>query len=307
MKAAANAVDHLLFNRILLATDFSPASKAALPYAAAIARHFAATLYLAHVIPPEAYTSIPVAERDSALRKIRAHVGEKMAGLRAETILAGVVHEGLVDHGDIWPILSAMAEKHNINLIVIGTQGRWGFEKLLLGSTAEEILRHSQIPLLMVGPETSVAPEVEAKPRRILYATDFSPVSEPAMRCACYLAREYGAELFFLHVAEDIWKEPLATRMQAADFFRMRLLEESWVLAEGAKPEFRVEFGPRAGRILENAAKLNIELVVLGVRGTEHPRLAAHLPGPTAYDVVSHAPCPVLVVRGTAGSLGPPT
>ena len=50
--------------------------------------------------------------------------------------------------------------------------------------------------------------------------------------------------------------------------------------------------------ILETAGKLQIELIVLGVRGTRFPRVAAHLPGPTAYDVVSHARCPVLVIRG---------
>ena len=123
----------------------------------------------------------------------------------------------------------------DINLFVIGTHGRRGVEKMLLGSIAEEILRCAQRPVLMVGPESSVAPETEARPRRILYATDFSPESEPAMHYACTLAKEYKATLFFLHVAEDVWKEPITTRMQAADFFRLRLMEKHWVLAEGVR------------------------------------------------------------------------
>ena len=280
----------ILFDRILFATDFSPASIVALPYAAAIARHFGAKLYLAYVIPPDAYDLIPVDERDPALEHIRAHAEGQMAAVRARLLLKGLSHEVLVDHGVVWPMLSAMAEKHEINLIVIGTHGRRGVEKMLLGSIAEEILRCARHPLLMVGPENSVAPKTEAKPQRILYATDFSPESEPAMHYACTLAKEYMATLFFLHVAEDVWKEPITTRMQAADFFSLRLAEKHWVLEEGVTPEFRVDFNPvRAECILETAGELQIELIVLSVRGTRFPRVAAHLRGPTAYDVVSHA------------------
>ena len=149
----------ILFDRILLATDFSPASTAALPYATAIVRHFGAKLYLAYVIPPDAYELIPVDERDPALENIRAHAEEQMAAVPATPLLKGISHEVLVDHGVVWPMLSAMAEKQQINLIVIGTHGRRGVEKMLLGSIAEEILRCAQRPLLMVGPESSLAPE----------------------------------------------------------------------------------------------------------------------------------------------------
>jgi len=238
------------------------------------------------------------AERDLALENMRRHVEEQMAGLRGTSLLEGLPHEVLIDHGNVWPMISVMVEKQEIDLIVIGTHGRRGVEKLLLGSTAEEILRCARTPLLMVGPENSVSPETEAKPQRILYATDFSPESEAAMRFACSLSREYRAALFFLHVTQDAYKEPLSTRMQAADFFRLRFMEKHWTLEAGIAPEYYVEFGVPAEFILEIAAKLQIELIVLGMRGARYPRVAAHLPGPTAYDVVSHAPCPVLVIRG---------
>lgn len=291
-------MEQISFQRILFATDLSPASKTALPYVAAIARHFGSLTYLAYIIPPEAYSLIPPNERDTALEKLQGAIESEMAGVRAMPLLKGLSHEVLIDHGDVWPTLSAMVEQHDVNLIAIGTHGRRGVEKLLLGSTAEEILRLSHKPVLMVGPETPVVPETKALPHRILYATDFSAESEPAMRYAYFLAREYRASLVFLHIAEDVWKEPLSTRMQAADFFRMRFLEKHWALdEEGVQPEFRVDFGPRAERILESAAKQRIDLLVLGVRGTRYPKFAAHLPGPTAYDVVSQARCPVLVIR----------
>jgi len=272
---------------------------AALPYGVAIARRFRSKLYLANVIPTEAYSLVPLDKRDSALEHITAHIGEQMAGLRAMSILGGVAHEVLIDHGDIWPTLSAMMEKHAVDLIVIGTHGRRGIEKLLLGSTAEEILRLSSKPILMVGPESSVAPETELRLQRILHATDFSRESEPALHYAYFLAKDYGASLALMHVAEDIWKEPLSTRLRPADFFLERMLERHWkVEDQGLKPEYYVEFGPRADCILQVATRLQSELIVIGVRGSRHPRVAAHLPGPTAYDVVTHARCPVLVIRG---------
>lgn len=287
-----------LFSNILFATDFSSSSTAALPHAVAIARHFGAKLYLAYVIPTDAYDLIPAVERDAALENMRRHVEQQMTGLRGTALLRGIQHAVLVDHGNVWPMVSMMVEKQKIDLIVIGTHGRRGVEKLLMGSTAEEILRRARAPILMVGPDNLVPPEEEANPRRILYATDFSPESKAAMFYGCTLAKEYDARLSFLHVAEDVWKEPLSTRMQAADFFRMRFMEKNSALAEAIKPEYYVEFGRPAECVLEVARKLQIELIVLGVRGVRYPKVAAHLPGPTAYDVVSHAPCPVLVIRG---------
>jgi len=292
-------VPQIHIHRILLATDFSPSSMAALPYAVAMARRFEAKLYLAYVIPAEAYSLVPLSERDPALENMKAHAAEQMAGLRAMSLLSGIAHEVLIDHGEIWPMLSEMVEKHAVDLVVIGTNGRRGVGKLLLGSTAEEILRLAQKPVMIVGPKSSVPPETEIHLRRVLHATDFSPESEPAMHYAFSLAKHYGASLALLHVAEDVWREPLSTRLSAADFFRERLLEKHWVIEdEGVVPEYYVEFGPRADSILEIAAKLKSELIVIGVRGARYPQVAAHLPGPTAYDVVSRARCPVLVIRG---------
>jgi nucleotide-binding universal stress UspA family protein len=183
--------------------------------------------------------------------------------------------------------------------LVIGTQGRRGLSKFILGSTAEEILQSAQKPVLMVGPESSVPPETDLTLHRILHPTDFAPESEAAMHYAYALAREYGASLALLHVVQDVWQEPLSTRLEPSTFFLERIVERYWKLNEaGLKPEYFLEFGPRAERILEVAARLQSQLIVVGVRGARHPQIAAHLPGPTAYDIVSRSRCPVLIVRG---------
>jgi nucleotide-binding universal stress UspA family protein len=285
--------------RILFATDFSTASLGPLPYAIAIAHHFGSKIYLAHVIPTEAFSTVPLDERDPVLENIRSHVAERMAELGAMSRLKGIPSEALVDHGDIWPVLSAMVEKYSVDLVAIGTHGRRGVDKIMVGSTAEEILRRAQIPVLIAGPETTSIPEAGNGFKHILYATDFSGESQPAMHYACSLAREYGASLAFLHVTEEIWKAELSSGMKAADFFKKRMLEENWTMEEDdISREYYFRFGLPSQRILELAAQLQSELIVLGVRGSRHPRVAAHLPGPTAYDVVSQARCPLLVIRG---------
>jgi nucleotide-binding universal stress UspA family protein len=87
-------VTPVLFSDILFATDFSPCSTTALPYAVAIARHFGAKLYLAYVIPADAFDLIPVGERDTALENVRGRVEEQMAGLRASSFLRGLSSPG---------------------------------------------------------------------------------------------------------------------------------------------------------------------------------------------------------------------
>jgi nucleotide-binding universal stress UspA family protein len=115
------------------------------------------------------------------------------------------------------------------------------------------------------------------------------------------LATAYGARLYFFHVADDAWNEPLSTRMPGDASFRRRLLEKDWPpREEGIEPEFLVEFGSPEVRTLEVADQRGAQLIVLNVHGTTHPDLSADLPGPLAYDIVSHARCPVLVVRGAA-------
>ncbi len=91
------------------------------------------------MIPTNAFDLIPVGERDSVLENMRGQVERHSVGLRAKSLLRGLPHEVLIDHGNVWPMISVMVEKQEIGLIVIGTDGRRGAEKLLLDSTAEEI------------------------------------------------------------------------------------------------------------------------------------------------------------------------
>jgi nucleotide-binding universal stress UspA family protein len=293
------------FDRILFTTDFSPTSATALPYAAALARRFGSMLYVAHVIPPESYAHLPPGERETALARMRQEAGERINADLAAAPLQGIAHQVALHEGDLWSVLSVLIEEHDIDLIITGMHGKHGIQKLLSGSIAEEISRLAMRPVLLIGPEVTLPPETEMRIERILHLTDFASESRRAMDYAYALAKAYEAHLYFLHIVDNVPDERLSTKMPAEAFFRLQLMEKRWPESqEGIAPEFLLDFGSQEGRTLEAAEKQNIQLMVLSVPGTSHPDLTAHLPGPLAYNIASHARCPVLAVRGVAEPSG---
>jgi nucleotide-binding universal stress UspA family protein len=293
------------FDRILFATDFSPISAMALPYAAAIARRFSSTLYVLHVISAESHADLSGENRDEILAGLRQQAEQRITALLASSHFQGIAHQVLLEQGDILPVLSSVAQKQNVDLIVAGTHGRHGLQKLLLGSVAEEISRLVRLPVLLIGPEVRIPPEAEVRIQRILHVTDFSAGSRRAMDYAYALARAYAAQLYFLHVSEDATAEPLSARMPPQVFFRARFQQQHWPQAEqGITAQFLVEFGSPERISLEVAENRNVQLIVLGEPETTHLELSAHLPGPLAYNVMSHARCPVLVIRAAASGTG---
>jgi len=282
---------------ILWATDFSSSSEAALAYATAIARHYNSQVYMAHVIRPDSYAFVPPEAFGTALEQTRRYAEQQMTQLLVSGRLRDVPHQVLLGEGDLWPVLVEMLAQHEVDLIVVGTHGRTGVRKLLLGSVAEEIFRLASCPVLTVGPRASREVAAEAEFRHILYATDFTPTAERAAAYALSLAQEHRARLTLLHVVQET---PGASPQNTAllqSFFVKRL--QALVPQEAdlwCEPEFVVDFGAPAEGILKAAADKTVDLVALGVRRTAN--FPGHLPPATAYKVLCQAHCPVLTVRG---------
>ena len=292
---------HLSFKNILFATDFSPSSAATLPYAETIARHYGSKIYVAHVTPPEAYSLVPPKHRDTALQQAQGYVTQRMVALLNRSNFQQIPYEVLLDQGEIWPTLSDMVDKHNVDLIVIGTHGRRGIHKMLLGSVTNEILRRATRPVLTVGPGSSPQPPAEVRLQRLLCATDLSSASAPAMDYSFALAQEYGAHLFLLYVAQKVGEKPAQARSRLEEFSRAHIEELGGPGPKGApETEFLVELGSPVECILKVAKEREIDLIVLGLRSSSSTgtQPLMHLPGLTAYQVVSLARCPVLTVRG---------
>jgi len=286
---------------VLFATDFSPCSTAALPYAVSVARRYGATLHAAHVMPteadlllmsPESWPSVAEAENNS----IQGYVEQ------LENQLRGLPHDVLTPRGKVSDALAETIEEYEIDLLVLGTHGRTGVRKLIMGSVAEEIFRRAACPVLSVGPNVSCKPHGEVLFHHILFATDFSEESLAALPYAISLAEEDQADLALLHVIEQPAAGILDLKAVTASLTR-RLKE---LIPSGAEPwcdaECLVEFGELfarpAERILEIAGDRAADLIVLGVRPVHGKSgLVTHLASTTAQ-ILTQAACPVLTVRG---------
>lgn len=283
---------------ILFATDFSKPSEDALPYAAELARHFGAKLFALHVRPSEIYTMAPP-ESWQALREAQEAVArENTRNLVSR--FPDVKSEVVIEEGEIWAALQSTIEKDQVDMIVIGTRGRTGLGKILLGSVAEEIFREAPCAVLTVGPHSPTQPPAGGNFHEILFATDFSPESLAAVPYAISLAQEYQAHLTLLHVIASPESGDLVNpkELEASALRRMHALvpadAEMW-----CEPWFMVVEGETAETILDVADDRKADLMVLGVRQpTGVPGAATHLPIATAHKLVSHAKCPVLTVRG---------
>jgi nucleotide-binding universal stress UspA family protein len=280
---------------VVLATDFSDASQAAVGYAAAIAKTYQGRVYAVHVIVPEVYTYTPVETLPQIEETVQRWAEEQMKALMGSEQLRDVPHEGMVRHDEIWDGLEQVITRHNADVIVTGTRGRRGLRKLVMGSVAEEILRLSPVPVLTVHPEAGQASPRE--PRTILFPTDFSADSLRALAYALSLAQEFQASMIFLHVAPSMHNDP-EVRNRLQTFFSDQLREmvpaetRSW-----CRQQVVVEFGDPSQAILQCADTYKADLIVMGVRGAgSMVRAATHF-GSTAYRVISAARAPVLSVR----------
>lgn len=283
----------VVLRNVLFATDFSAASMRALPYAANLAREYGAKLYASHVVPIESYLlgDAPAKER---LRVARTEAESNLSELLRSPVVGSIPTTRLLDNGDIWSVLQGFIEQYSVDMLVVGTTGRGGLGKVLLGSVAEEAIRESPCPVLTVGPRTPE--EAAIRLRNILYASDFSADSLAAAPYAFSLAEKFQARPTLLHVIPSLPESPYLDAQMA----RVRLGEIASAHAPLAPaPDVVVEMGSAANMILKVAGDLEADMIVIGARGAGSlPRLASHF-GSIAHTVVSHAHCPVLTAGGS--------
>jgi nucleotide-binding universal stress UspA family protein len=288
-----NTCTQIAFKNILFATDFSRVSNLALPYAVEIARRSGATIHAVHVIAPDIYPLVPPTEWQQIAEEEKEFRDRTTKNLEAE--LEGLSHEFLSLEGDIWRCIARVIEDRSIDLLVLGTHGRTGIQKALMGSVAEKIFRQAMCPVLTVGAHVCARAThaAAAELNCILYATDFSSESFAAAPYAIYLAKEHRAELVLLHAVQK------ADVGEATDAFQT--LRDVVPLGAGLwpRPWCTVESGPPEDCILSVAERDRADLIVLGVRGSDgHLTRTTHFSNSVAYKIMTQATCPVLTVRG---------
>jgi nucleotide-binding universal stress UspA family protein len=303
----------LRIERILCPIDFSEFSARAYDYAQSLARHYQAELFLTHVVdfdlPPYEYYT-PEVDFNEVIRKTCAGARDQLQELAKSHTKNGVHPECFVQEGAVTDSILSFAEAQGVDLIVMGTHGRKGFDYATLGSVAEKVLRRAPCPVLVVrkpGPEV-VAPEGapgSVELRRIIFCTDFSDPSDRALDYALSAAAEFDAELTLLHVMEDL---PKSANIEEAMGTATRQLEDL-LPSEGFRPgktKTLVRIGRAYEQIIELALEVQADLVIMAVRGRNGLNLAVF--GSTTYRVIQLGPCPVLAVRvlkaQRAGSAG---
>lgn len=291
----APTVAPVTIRNILFATDFSPCSQKALEYAVAEARRHGATLHLLHVLPHEPRLALPMDVVPGVYDEDRREAEFLLCRLENSGAFEGVAHEVLLPTGELWPMLQEALKKHGIDMLVVGTHGRGGVSKLLLGSTAEEIFRLVACPVLTVGPNANINPGTTC--RTVVYATDLSHEQEPALAYAIAMTRQPDSRLALVHACAEhsaSGSAPSSVLEAAKEKLRSRLPADHRAACE---PAVAAAFGPAADVILAVADELKADVIVMEVRRKGTLRESPHLPWSTAHKVVCHAHCPVLTVR----------
>ena len=294
--------------RILCPVDFSESSARALDYALAVSKHHRSELAVLHVLPrilgdPDVYPylSEPVFPNEATRERAFGQLGHFVHRALSEKHPVDVI---LADGRPLDNILERI-EKLPADLLVMGTHGRGGFRRLVLGSVTEKALRLATCPVLTVSPKAP-GPAVDGTAfKRVLCPIDFSPSSTKGFEMACSLVQDQG-ELILLHVA-DFYPEPgdesgnIYSLTAARERYREQALDKMGALADEFRSDrFRLnlmvleEIPPYRG-ILKLADERHSELIVVGIRGRGPADLAFF--GSTANHVVREALCPVLTVR----------
>ena len=294
----------LKIKRILCPIDFSEFSVSAYQHALSVAEHYQAKLMAQHIVELWRHPSADFAasaglyeEYSQALRES----GKKQLQEFVENHTHDEIQpELLVQVGVAADSILSFAQLQKADVIVMGTHGRRGFDRLMLGSVTDRVMRRVPCPVLAVSKPLDDS-MLTAKERghvhhlsRILFCADFSENSERALNYAVSVTTEFDAELTLLHVLEEAPSPAKTEEATAAAAERLDRL----IPPEGRKSlkiRTAVRIGKPYAQIIQLAMEAQIDLVIMGVRGRGALDLAVF--GSTTYRVMQLGSFPVLAVR----------
>ena len=297
-----------ILQKIVATTDFSNESQAGVRYAVALAEKFKASVSLLHVIEPPSrmsgVESLILARKDSELVDLAR---TQLTTLAKREAKGDVALTASVRTGKPFHEINTAARESATDLIVIATHGYSGVKRVLLGSTAERVVRHAPCPVVTVPAREQPKPSRKTPPfklKNILVPIDFSNLSKDALPYAVVLAGNFGAEIILVHIVEkvpmdyllggELTNQTIVPLMKEAESNLERVAEEL-NQATGVKVTVMVRQGRPFEEICAASKAGNADIIILtthGYTGLKHVWL-----GSTAERVVRHAACPVLVVR----------
>jgi nucleotide-binding universal stress UspA family protein len=287
---------------ILCPIDFSDFSAPAYQHALSLAEYYKARIVALHVVELWKYPFADYAAQEADYARFSTAMREggevQLKRFVQESSGRGVQPELVVHQGNAPNCILSFAQKQNIEGIVMGTHGRRGFDRLVLGSTTDRVIRKSACPVLVVSnaAQNAMGSGVDGRHRlsRILYCTDFSTNSEKARGYAISVAAEYSAELVLLHVAENA-----SDQAKAEAIISERTQELDKLVSETEHKNLNVRSAVRLGKpyeeIVRYATECKASLVIMTARGGDAVDRAVF--GSTTYRVIQLGPCPVLAIH----------
>lgn len=289
--------------RILCPVDFSEFARRALHHAAAVAAWYGSRLDVLHVVPNRPAMDVPPdtladADRERILTELRRFAADVPAEVAVEL--------SVTEAPDVHVEILAQAAARHADLLVLGSHGRSGFERLVLGSVTERVMRKAHCPTMVVPRGAMDAGANEpVHLRRIVCPVDFSKGSTQALDYALALAEETDAQLTLLHVIEippELDENPLSSEFNVE---AVRAAAEAKTLAglralvpEEARTYCTVKTEVREGapyrEILRASAAQDADLIVMGVQGRRAIDLMVF--GSNTARVARAAVCPILIV-----------
>jgi nucleotide-binding universal stress UspA family protein len=296
-----------LITRILFATDFSRWAQRAEDYACALACSWRASLTVLSVaeFPPGLNPDYLVNQQ--YLADLLKHASAQLVDLKGRAEGRGIAVTTRVATGIPSEEVISAAREEDSDLIVVGTRGKTGLAHILLGSTAERVIRGAPCPVLSVRTDSADLEDerVLARPvrlERILVPVDFSDCSLDALEYAVVVAQQAKASLMLLHVLEpvsyglDFTLSHVRTREHVRESWTKRLKElTSSHQHSHVAMEFQLRGGLPADSILDSAQTLPCDLIVMGTHGRRG--ISHALSGSVAEAVLRKSHCPVIAVR----------
>ena len=297
----------LTIKKILLPTDFSAGAMGAGVYARALAHAAGAELQVIYADVLHADSLAGVSDFPKTPEAARVDLERLTAEAAAADGLDVAVQHVVTRNISAAPAILEYAGDHDVDVIVMGTHGRRGVRRLLLGSVAEEVVRVSQCPVLTVRQPSEVPPK-HVEIGSILVPIDFSIHSRNALHYATELARLFRSRLDLLHVVEETL-HPAFYGITVQSIYDVhpdieeRALAQMRGLVDGSdvSATFEARPGSAANGIVEYAAERGSGLVVMGTHGLTG--LDHFIMGSTTERVLRKAPCPVFSVKSFGKSL----
>ncbi|HET7221465.1 MAG TPA: universal stress protein [Vicinamibacterales bacterium] len=298
---------------ILCPIDFSEFSRCALDRAVRLARLHNAVITAIHVVEPNGQAGEEAGVE--AVQRQRDEQRQALTRFVAPELTADVqIRHELVEAPSISREILVQANRLSADLIVMGTHGRSGVERLLLGSIADKVTRMSPIPVLTVPRRAEDAAAGCPPFQRILCAIDFSEASDAALKYVSSIIEEPTCHVMILHVVEmlPVVQEPLVAspfdlepHLQDIEAAAHRLLHKT--VPERLKACSEIEEIVAEGKpyvtILDTAAERKADLIVIGAHGPGSLDRLRY--GSTTSHVVRRASCPVLTVRQAVENRAP--